>query len=56
MCASEEAIEYVVLHELAHLIYPNHGAEFKAFLTKYMQDWKERKKRLEQECAAIPMT
>ncbi len=55
MCASEEAIEYVVLHELAHLIYPNHGTEFKAFLTKYMQDWKERKKRLEKECGALHM-
>ena len=57
MCASEEAIEYVVLHELAHLIYPNHGAEFKAFLTKNIcRTGRNVKKRLEQECAAIPMT
>lgn len=41
-------INYVILHELAHMIYHNHGQEFKAFLTKYMPDWKERKKELNQ--------
>lgn len=53
MCASPESIEYVVLHELTHLLYPNHGAEFKAFLTAHMPDWKERKKRMEAECAGM---
>lgn len=53
MCASPECIEYVVLHELTHLLYPNHGAEFKAFLTKHMPDWKERRKRMETECAGM---
>lgn len=41
-----DEIEYVVLHELCHLFHPNHGREFKAMLNKYMPDWKERKKRL----------
>lgn len=36
-------IDYVMLHELIHFLYPNHGTEFKSFLTKYMPDWKERK-------------
>ncbi|MGI6153741.1 MAG: M48 family metallopeptidase [Christensenellaceae bacterium] len=49
MCAPEECVEYVVLHELAHLIYPNHGGRFKSFLTKYMPDWKARKKQLAME-------
>lgn len=53
MCASPESIEYVVLHELTHLLYPNHGTEFKAFLTKHMPDWKERKKHMETECAGM---
>ena len=47
MCASAECIEYVVLHELTHLLYPDHGADFKAFLSRHMPDWKERKRRLE---------
>lgn len=41
-----ELIEYVVLHELAHLKIPNHGEEFKAFLSQYMPDWRIRQKRL----------
>lgn len=35
-----ECIEYVVLHELAHIRYPDHQRGFKDFLSKYMPDWK----------------
>lgn len=50
------SIDYVVLHELTHFLYPNHGKQFYAFLSKYMPDWKERKNKLNQSsCAkAIP--
>ncbi|NPA10616.1 MAG: M48 family metallopeptidase [Epsilonproteobacteria bacterium] len=41
-----EAIEYVVMHEIAHLKYPNHSKEFYAFIAKYMPDWKKRAKLL----------
>ena len=37
-------IEYVVLHELTHLIYPHHQSEFYAFIAKIMPDFKERVK------------
>lgn len=37
----EIAIEYVVLHELAHLIEPSHNARFKAILSNHMPNWKE---------------
>ncbi|KIM13393.1 MAG: hypothetical protein KU38_01725 [Sulfurovum sp. FS08-3] len=37
-----EALEYVVLHELAHLIYPHHGKDFYALIAKQMPDWKQR--------------
>lgn len=50
LCAPREQIEYVVLHELAHLAYPNHGRRFAAFMTEHMPDWKERRKVLNQ-CA-----
>jgi len=40
-------VDYVVLHELTHLIYPNHGKEFYSFLNRHMPDWKIRKKELD---------
>ncbi len=39
-------IEYVVFHELVHLIYPNHSKDFYNYIAAYMPDWKERKKNL----------
>lgn len=42
-------IEYVILHELTHLIYHNHNKEFYDFMTIYMPDWQERKKQLDME-------
>ncbi|WP_180380218.1 M48 family metallopeptidase [Campylobacter devanensis] len=35
-------IEYVVLHELAHLIYPHHQKEFYDFILSLMPDFKDR--------------
>ncbi|WP_180384097.1 M48 family metallopeptidase [Campylobacter devanensis] len=35
-------IEYVVLHELAHLIYPHHQKEFYNFIYSLMPDFKDR--------------
>ena len=34
------AIEYLVLHELTHLIEPSHGPRFQAILTEHMPDWR----------------
>ena len=39
-------LEYVILHELAHLRVRGHGPAFKAILDRYMPDWKTRKKLL----------
>ena len=47
--ADIRCIQYVVLHELTHLLYPNHSSGFYDFLTVQMPDWKERKKRLDTE-------
>ena len=41
-----ECLDYVLLHELLHLRFPNHGPDFKALMTRYMPDWRERKKLL----------
>ena len=44
----KSCIEYVVLHEFAHFIHPNHSKQFWDFVTMLMPDWKERKKELEK--------
>ena len=41
----EYCIEHVVVHELAHLLVPNHGPEFHRTMDKYFPEWK--KARLE---------
>jgi predicted metal-dependent hydrolase len=42
----EEIVEYVVLHELLHVVVPDHGRKFKAMLSAYMPDWEERHAQL----------
>lgn len=37
-----EFVEYVVLHELAHLSHPNHSKDFYEYIAKFMPDWKQR--------------
>ena len=41
-----EAIDYVVVHELAHIRYHNHSKEFYRLIEKYMPDYKSRIKLL----------
>ncbi|MBQ7789583.1 MAG: M48 family metallopeptidase [Clostridia bacterium] len=41
-----EAIDYVCVHELAHLTEMNHSKKFWAIVEKYLPDYKERKKLL----------
>lgn len=43
-----ESLEYVILHELAHLKVKSHGPEFVAILNQYMPQWQERKKLLNE--------
>lgn len=37
-----EAIDYVVVHELAHIRHKNHGPDFYRLIEQYMPDYKER--------------
>lgn len=46
MAYPTEAIEYVVVHELAHLKHHNHSTKFYKLIEKYMPDYKERQKSL----------
>lgn len=42
----DEAIDYVVVHELAHLRHMNHSKEFYALVERYLPDYKRRRAML----------
>lgn len=48
ICAPRSCIEYVITHELCHLIYRSHNKEFYALLTKEMPHWEKWKNKLER--------
>ena len=39
--------EFVIVHELVHLLAPNHGRVFKSFMSAYLPDWEERQHHLQ---------
>jgi len=41
-------IDYVVVHELCHLVCPNHDKQFYRLMTSAMPEWKRWKDRLER--------
>lgn len=48
MLYPEAAIDYVVVHELAHLVEMNHSRRFYAIVEKILPDYKERIKLLKK--------
>lgn len=46
--APKSCIEYVIIHELCHLVYPNHTNKFLALQNKMMPDWEKWKMKLEK--------
>ncbi|HBN83399.1 MAG TPA: M48 family peptidase [Clostridiales bacterium] len=46
MLYPEAAIDYVVVHELAHIKHKNHGKDFYAFIESVLPDYKNRKELL----------
>ena len=51
----EALTEFVIVHELVHLLVPNHGKLFKSFMSAYLPDWEERQDCLKgYKHAALP--
>ena len=48
MLYPERAIDYVIVHELAHIKYKNHGKEFYALISEYIPDYKKIESILRQ--------
>lgn len=46
-CWPQECLEYIVVHELTHLLEANHSPRFHALVGKFLPVWRERKKVLE---------
>ncbi|MBS1977780.1 MAG: M48 family metallopeptidase [Bacteroidetes bacterium] len=49
--APRACIEYVITHELCHLIHPHHSAKFFDLQRKMMPDWEKWKEKLERVMA-----
>ncbi len=43
--------EFVIVHELVHLLAPNHGRVFKSFLHAYLPDWEARERALRRHAS-----
>lgn len=48
ICAPRCCIEYVITHEMCHLVHRNHNKEFYALLSKEMPHWEKWKNKLER--------
>lgn len=44
----KEAVDYVIVHELAHIRHKNHGPEFYRLVAAVLPDYRARKRLLEQ--------
>src|SRR5438045_3981749 len=47
----KELGEFVIVHELVHMLAPNHGKLFKSFMHAYMPGWEETEQELKHHVA-----
>lgn len=43
VCASYDLIDYVIIHELSHIIHKNHSKSFWECVGRYCKDWKQKR-------------
>lgn len=43
-----ECLEYLIVHEMVHLLEASHNARFKALMDQFLPDWRRRKEVLNQ--------
>ena len=55
MMLPPEVVEYIVVHELAHLTVKAHSAEFWGFVSRALPDVKDRRKLLREVGPALPL-
>lgn len=46
----EACLEYVLIHELVHLLEPNHSSRFWALMDAHLPEWRQRRAALKQHC------
>ena len=46
--ARRECIDYVIVHEICHVVEPNHSPRFFRLLRRFLPDWEQRKEMLER--------
>ena len=44
-----DLLEYVVVHEMVHLLEPSHNSRFVRFMDEFLPNWRECKKRLSRK-------
>jgi predicted metal-dependent hydrolase len=49
-----ECLEYVVVHEMVHLIEPSHNARFTGLLDRFMPEWRHHRAELNQPRSVSP--
>ena len=50
---ADDLIDYVLVHELCHLKHLDHGPGFYALMQRSLPDWKERRRRLNEQKALL---
>ena len=48
-------IEYIVVHELAHLTHPDHSTDFWGLVASALPDVDHRRRRLREAGKALPL-
>ena len=48
MKVSTALIEYVVVHELSHIVYKNHSKEFWGLIGKYMPEYRDKEEKIKR--------